>query len=334
MSGKVFHAPFLTLHPGFELTGAWERSKHLIQQDYPEVKSYASLEELLADDVELVVVNTPVDTHFEFAKKALEAGKHIIVEKAFTTTAAEAEELDALAKAKGLKLTVYQNRRWDSDLKTVKQVLDSGELGAIVEAEIRYDRYNPNLSPKAWKESANAGAGVLKDLGPHIIDQAVYLFGYPQAVFADVRTIREGSLVDDNIDILLYYADKRVRLHGGFFNKEMVPSYVLQGRNGSFLKHRGDLQEDTLKTGAKPSLDNWGIEPEELSGVLNIVKDGETIRKTVPTLPGNYYDLFDGVYKAITEGATEPVTAEDGARVMKIIDAALESSAHKKVVNL
>lgn len=334
MSGKVFHAPFLTLHEGFELTGAWERTKDLIRQDYPNVKRYETLEELLADDVELVVVNTPVDTHFEYTKQVLQAGKHALVEKAFTTTAAEAEELDALAKVKGLKLTVYQNRRWDSDLKTVKQVLESGDLGDIVEAEIRFDRYNPNLSPKAWKESANAGAGVLKDLGPHIIDQAIYLFGYPKSVFADIRTLREGSVVDDNIDILLYYPDKRVRLHAGFFNKEMVPSYILQGRNGSFMKHRGDVQEDTLKTGAKPNLTDWGTEPEALSGILNIVKDGETVKKTMPTLQGNYYGLFDGVYKAITENATEPVTAQDGTRVMKIIDAALLSSSTGQVIQL
>ncbi|MFP9117046.1 Gfo/Idh/MocA family oxidoreductase [Flavobacterium sp. RNTU_13] len=334
MSGKVFHAPFLTLHEGFELTGAWERTKDLIRQDYPNVKRYGTLEELLADDIDMVVVNTPVDTHFDYTKKVLQAGKHALVEKAFTTTAAEAEELDALAKAKGLKLTVYQNRRWDSDLKTVKQVLESGDLGDIVEAEIRFDRYNPNLSPKAWKESANAGAGVLKDLGPHIIDQAIYLFGYPKSVFADIRTLREGSVVDDNIDILLYYPDKRVRLHAGFFNKEMVPSYILQGRNGSFMKHRGDMQEDTLKTGAKPNLNDWGTEPEALSGILNIVKDGETIKKTIPTLQGNYYGLFDGVYKAITENTTEPVTAQDGTRVMKIIDAALLSSSTGQVIQL
>lgn len=334
MSGKVFHAPFLTLHEGFELTGAWERTKDLIRQDYPNVKRYETLEELLVDDIDLVVVNTPVDTHFDYTKKVLQAGKHALVEKAFTTTAAEAEELDALAKAKGLKLTVYQNRRWDSDLKTVKQVLESGDLGDIVEAEIRFDRYNPNLSPKAWKESANAGAGVLKDLGPHIIDQAIYLFGYPKSVFADIRTLREGSLVDDNIDILLYYPDKRVRLHAGFFNKEMVPSYILQGRNGSFMKHRGDVQEDTLKTGAKPNLTDWGTEPVALSGILNIVKDGKTVKKTIPTLQGNYYGLFDGVYKAITENTPEPVTAQDATRVMKIIDAALLSSSTGQVIQL
>jgi len=334
MSGKVFHAPFLTLHPGFTLLGAWERSKHLIQEDYPTVKSYASLEELLADDVDLVVVNTPVDTHFEYAKKVLEAGKHALVEKAFTTTAAEAQELGDLAKAKNRKLTVYQNRRWDSDLKTVKSVLDQNLLGDIVEAEIRFDRYNPNLSPKAWKEGTNAGAGILKDLGPHIIDQALYLFGYPKAVWADIRTLRENSQVDDNIDILLYYPDKRVRLHAGFFNREILPAYVLQGRKGSFFKMRGDVQEDTLKTGAKPNTDDWGTEATGMEGILNTEIDGEVVRKTIPTLKGNYYDLFDGIYKSVTEGMVEPVTAEDGLRTMKIIDAAIASSEQKQVIQL
>jgi predicted dehydrogenase len=334
MSGKVFHAPFLELHPGFELTGAWERSKHLIQQDYPSVKSYASLEELLADDVDLVVVNTPVDTHYEYAKRVLEAGKHALVEKAFTTTTEEAEELKGIAHSKGVKLGVFQNRRWDSDLKTVKKVLDEKLLGDITEAEFRFDRYNPVLSPKAWKEGANAGAGILKDLGPHLIDQAVYLFGLPKSVFADIRTLRDNSQVDDAFDILLYYPDKRVRLHAGFFIREGVPAYVLQGKKGSFLKQRGDIQEDVLKTGAKPNLSDWGTEPAEKAGLLHTEKNGEVIRKTVSTLQGNYYELFDGLYKAITEDKDEPVTADDGIRVMKIIDAAIISSAEKRVINL
>ncbi|MCW4470344.1 Gfo/Idh/MocA family oxidoreductase [Flavobacterium sp. MFBS3-15] len=334
MSGKVFHAPFLEMHPGFELTGSWERSKKLIQQDYPNVKSYASLEELLADDVELVIVNTPVDTHFEYAKKVLEAGKHALVEKAFTTTVAEAEELSALAKEKGLKLAVFQNRRWDSDLKTVKQVLDENLLGDIVEAEFRFDRYNPVLSPKAWKESANPGAGVLLDLGPHLIDQAVYLFGFPDAVFADIRQLRENSIVDDDFSILLYYPDKRVKLHAGFFVREGVPAYALHGRKGSFLKQRGDIQEDVLKTGHKPNLADWGTEPEDKCGLLHCEKNGEVLRKNIPTQQGNYYSLFDGLHKSITENTKEPVTADDGIRVMKIINAAQQSSKERKVIEL
>jgi scyllo-inositol 2-dehydrogenase (NADP+) len=334
MSGKVFHAPFIDLHPGFEFLGSWERSKKLIQKDYPTVKSYASIKELLADDADLVIVNTPVDTHYEYAKQVLNAGKHALVEKAFTTTAKEAEELKNLAQEKGLKLIVYQNRRWDSDFKTVKSVLDENIVGDIVEAEIRFDRYNPLLSPKNWKESTNAGAGILKDLGPHIIDQALTLFGYPKALFADIRTLRENSLVDDNIDILLYYSDKRVRLHAGFFNKEQFPGFTLQGRNGSFFKPRADIQEDVLKTGAKPNTADWGKEPVEKEGLLNILINGETIRKTIPTLPGNYYDFFEGVYESINFDKTEPVTADDGLKVMRIIEAAIESAKHRKVIDL
>ena len=334
MSGKVFHAPFIEMHAGFELVGSWERSKKLIHNDYPTVKSYSSIEELLADDVDLVIVNTPVDTHYQYAKQVLNAGKHAIVEKAFTTIAKEAQELKNLAQEKGLKLAVYQNRRWDSDFKTVKSVLDENILGEIIEAEIRFDRFNPSLSPKNWKESDNPGAGILKDLGPHIIDQALCLFGFPNAVFADIRTVRENSQVNDNIDIILYYDAKRVRLHAGFFNKEQFPGFTLQGRNGSFLKSRADIQEDVLKTGAKPNLENWGKEPIEKEGLLNINVNGESIRKTIPTLNGNYYDFFEGVYQSIVFDKKEPVTADDGLKVMQIIEAAIESSNQKKVINL
>ncbi|WP_417352804.1 Gfo/Idh/MocA family oxidoreductase [Flavobacterium alkalisoli] len=334
MSGKVFHAPFLELHPRFELTGSWERSKKLIQQDYPEVKSYSSLEELLSDDVDLVIVNTPVETHYEYAKKVLEAGKHALVEKAFTTTTAEAEELRDLAKQKGLKLSVYQNRRWDSDFKTVKEVIDEKLLGDVVEAEFRFDRYNPNLSPKTHKETANAGAGVLKDLGSHLIDQAIHLFGLPNAVFADLRITRKNSLVDDLMDILLYYSDKRVRLRAGFFFREAVPAYAVHGTKGSFLKSRGDIQEDELKSGKKPTLEGWGIEPEDKAGILHTEKDGEVYRGHIPTRPGNYYGLFDALYHSITENKPEPVPAEDGVKVMKVIDAAIQSSEQKKVIQL
>ena len=252
MSGKVFHAPFLELHPGFELIGAWERSKKLIQEDFPLVKSYASFDALLNDNVDLVIVNTPVDTHFEYAKKALLAGKHVLVEKAFTTTVAEAEELQEIAEEKGLKLAVFQNRRWDSDFKTVKDIFDKNILGEIVEAEIHFDRYNPNLSLKAHKENPNPGAGILKDLGPHIIDQALCLFGFPEGLFADVRMTRSDSKVDDWFDIVLYYPAFRVRLKAGFFVREPLPSYILHGKKGSFLKSRGDIQEDELKADKNP----------------------------------------------------------------------------------
>ena len=334
MSGKVFHAPFLELHPGFELTGSWERSKKLIHNDFPKAKSYRSFEELLEDDVDLVVVNTPVATHFEYAKKVLQAGKHALVEKAFTATVEEAQELKALAEEKNLKLAVFQNRRWDSDFKTVKDVVDNGLLGEIVEAEFHFDRYNPSLSIKGHKETANAGAGIVKDLGPHLIDQALYLFGFPEAVFADIRVTRDNSLVDDYIDILLYYSRFRVRLKASFFVREAVPSYIIHGKNGSFLKSRGDIQEDALKMGKKPSLKNWGVESRSREGLLHTESGGKIIHENIPTLAGNYYDFFDGLYNSITENKPEPVTAQDGVNTMRIIEASIKSNQQQHVIQL
>lgn len=332
MSGKVFHAPFLDLHEGFELIGSWERSKKIIQEDYSYTKSYNSIEELLQDDLDLVIVNTPVGTHFEYAKQALLANKNVLVEKAFTTTVAEASALKEIAEEKNLKLTVFQNRRWDSDFKTVKQILDRDILGEIVEAEIHFDRYNPNLSPKQHKETANSGAGILKDLGPHIIDQALTLFGFPEALTADIRITRDHSLVDDNFDILLYYPRFRIRLKAGFFVREMLPSYILHGKKGSFLKDRGDVQEDELKLGKKPNRDNWGIEPDYKEGLLHTEVNAVVIREKVPTLHGNYFEFFDKLYEAIAENKTEPVTAEDGENVMRIIEASIKSNEEKKLI--
>lgn len=335
MSGKIFQAPFLALHPGFELVGSWERSKKLIQEDYPEAISYPTLESILEDKaIDLVIVNTPVETHFEYAKKVLIAGKHTVVEKAFTTTVAEAQELATLAKQKGLKLAVFQNRRWDSDFKTVQKIIDDKVLGEIVEAEFHFDRYNPDLSPKLHKETANPGAGILKDLGPHIIDQALFLFGFPNAVFADIRTLRTHSLVDDYIDILLYYTEFRVRLKAGFFVREPIPSYIVHGKKGSFLKARGDVQEDELKLDMKPNLTNWGTEQEGNEGILHTEINGRIIKEKVATLQGNYYDFFDGVYQAIANDKLEIVTAQEGINVMRIIEATIQSNEQMKIINL
>ncbi|PWA11410.1 Gfo/Idh/MocA family protein [Flavobacterium laiguense] len=334
MSGKVFHAPFIEFHDGFELVGSWERSKKLIQLDYPNVKSYATLDAVLQDDIDLVIVNTPVGTHFEYAKKVLLAGKHAVVEKAFTTTVAEAQELVNLAKEKGLKLSVFQNRRWDSDFKTVRQVVSDKVLGELVEAEFHFDRYNPLLSVKGHKETVNSGAGILKDLGPHLIDQALYLFGMPLAVFADIRVTREHSLVDDWIDILFYYSNFRVRLKAGFFVREANPAYVIHGKKGSFLKSRGDVQEDELKLGKKPNLSSWGKEAKGNEGLLHTEIDNKIIKEKIPTLQGNYYDFFEGVYESIVSDTKEPVTAQEGLLVMEIIEAAIQSSFHRKAIDL
>jgi predicted dehydrogenase len=334
MSGKVFHAPFLTSLPGFELIGAWERSKKLIQQDFSKAISYSSFESLLEDDIDLVIVNTPIETHFEYAKQALLAGKHTLVEKSFTTTVLEAEELNEIAKSKNLKLAVFHNRRWDSDFKTVKDVYSQGILGDLVEAEFHFDRYSPNLSLKSHKETLGPGAGILKDLGAHLIDQALHLFGFPEAVFADIRITRENSLVDDFVDLLLFYSTFRVRLKASFFVREPIPSFILHGKKGSFLKPRGDIQEEELKLKKLPDLINWGQEPKALEGLLHTEIDEKIVYQKVPTLKGNYSHFFIDLYDSIIHNKQVPVTAEDGIRVIKIMEAAIKSHKNKNVISL
>lgn len=335
LSGKVFHAPFLSLNPGFRLYGVWERSKNLAKEKYPGIRVFRTYEEMLADkDIELVIVNTPSYTHYEYAKQSLQAGKHTIVEKPFTATVAQAEELVALAKKNNLKLSVFQNRRWDSDYKTVKKIVDENWLGEIKEAEFRYDRYNPLLSPKLHKETPGPAVGCVYDLGPHLIDAALYMFGMPQSVFADIRITRPGSQVDDYFEILLYYPSSRVRLRAGYYFREPVPGFAVHGTKGSFLKSRADIQEPSMVAGMEPNAPGWGIEPGTARGILHTEKDGTVIREYIQTLQGNYADYFEGIVQALRHNAPLPVTGEDGLNVIKIIEAAFNSSKERKVIDL
>lgn len=327
MSGQVFHAPFIQVHEGFNLYAVWERTKNIAIEKFPDAKQYRDIDCLLADEnIELVIVNTPNTTHFDFTKKALLAGKHVVVEKPFTITVAEADELIVLAKQQKKLLSVYQNRRWDSDFLTVKKVVADGWLGDLREVEFRFERFKSSLSPKRHKEEPGPGAGILKDLGPHLIDQALHLFGMPQKVFADVAIMRPFSKVDDYFEILLYYPSLRVRLTAGYHVKEPLPSYVLHGSKGSFIKPRADVQEAQLQQGMLPADKHFGIEPSGAEGLLHVEKEGNNICKNVPTLPGNYLRFYDGIYEAIRNGAEPPVTAHAGRDVIKIIEASIESS--------
>jgi predicted dehydrogenase len=335
MSGRVFHAPFITEHPGFEFAGAWERSKKSLNEHYPAAKSYDSLESVLRDEsVALIVVNTPTNSHYELAKKALEANKHVVVEKAFTTTVAEAEELKTLATSRNKKLSVFQNRRWDSDFRTVQHIIDKGILGKPVEVSISYDRFNPALSPKLHKEIPGPGAGIVYDLGPHLIDQALVLFGKPRAVFASLDVMRASSQVEDYFEILLYYPTLHVRLRASYFVREPAPSYIVHGTKGSFLKTRADVQEATLQAGRKPGGSDWGAEPDQDHGLLHTEIDGTLVKERVESLRGNYMEYYEGVYKSITNNQQLPVTADDGIMVIRVIEAAYQSHREKKVIEL
>jgi predicted dehydrogenase len=335
MSGWVFHAPFLDLHEGFELYAVWERSKNLAQEKYPTIITYRTYEELLNDAaIELIVVNTPNYTHFDLAKRALEAGKHVIVEKPFSITVKECETLIALAAEKKKHISVYQNRRWDSDYLTCKDVLDKKLLGEIVEAEIHFDRFSETLSYKIHKETPGAGSGNLYDLGSHLIDQAVQLFGLPNAVFADITAIRAISKVDDYFELIMFFDKLRVRIHSTYLAREASVGYIFHGTKGSFIKPKTNVQEAALVAGNKPNESEWGKELEADWGLLHTEINGEIIRKKVPSLAGHYLNYYEGVYQAIVNDKPLPVTAQEGLYVVKIIEAAYLSNTEKRVVQL
>lgn len=335
MSGWVFHAPFIHLHEGFELYAVFERTKNLGEEKYPGIKTFRSLQEMLADvAIELVIVNTPNYTHFDYAKQALLAGKHVVVEKPFTTTVAEAEELIALAEKQNKKISVYQNRRWDSDFKTVQKIVQQKLLGEVVEAEIHFDRYNEALSYKLHKETPGPGAGILPDLGPHLIDQALQLFGMPDAVFADAANMRSISKVEDYIELLLFYKNLRVRLKAGYLVREALPAYIFHGTKGSFIKPRADVQERDLQKEKNLTDADWGAEEETGKGLLHTEIDGKIVREYIPSEKGNYMEYYNGIYEALRNEKPMPVKAEEGLNVIRIIEASFQSAKDKKIIQL
>ena len=335
MSGLVFHAPFISVHPGFNFYAVWERTKNLASEKYPGVKTFRTLDAMLADPaIELVIVNTPSVTHFDYAKQVIHAGKHLIVEKPFTATVAQAAELISLAKKKNVKLAVYQNRRYDSDFKTVKKILNEGWLGKIVDAEIHYDRFTPELSYKVHKETPTPAVGCLYDLGSHLVDQALQLFGMPIAVFADMAINRPGSKVNDYFDLKLFYPLHRVTLKSSYYVREALPGYIFHGTKGSFIKAKTDVQETMLQAGNIPGGLEWGREPDSEKGLLHTEKDGQLIKQQIVSLRGNYGEYYDGMYAAISENKDVPVSGEDGKKVIIVIEAAIQSNKEKRVVDL
>ncbi len=335
MSGKVFHAPFIAANPNFNLVGCWERSSKNIEAAYPGTKSYDSYEALLADTtIDLVVVNSPNDTHYTYAKSALLAGKHVVVEKAFTNTSAEAQELNELANKKDLKLAVYQNRRYDADFLTLQKLIQDDEIGSLVDVQINFERYRTTLSPKKHKESVSTGSGLLYDLGPHLVDQALLLAGMPLAVFADIRITRKVGVVDDYFTLILYYPSHRITLTSGMFYMTEGTGYRVYGTKGSFIKKRSDVQEADLIAGKLPNSPNWGAEATEDYGVLYTDMNGLITNKVIPSIPGNYGLFYEKMADAILNNGPLPTTATEGTNIIRVLEAARNSAFNKKVVGI
>jgi scyllo-inositol 2-dehydrogenase (NADP+) len=323
LSGRYFHAPFLAVHPGFRVDTVVSTNASLVQQFDDSIVVTNNFEQLLqTDDIELIFVCTPNHLHFSYAKAALDAGKNVVIEKPFANNQKDAETLAELADKKGLLLTAYQNRRWDADFLTIQQLITDGLLGDIVEYEAYFDRYRPEVLLNTWKERPEAGAGNLYNLGPHLADQALTLFGLPRYVSAIIKTIRKGGFADDYFDIRLDYEDKQVRLHASLLASNNDLRYKIHGTKASFLKNGLDIQEDTLKTNQLPNTDDWGQEPQSQWGQL--WTNGE--KTIIPSLAGNYSPFYANLYEAIVNKTALYVTPQQAIATTRTIDLAFESS--------
>jgi scyllo-inositol 2-dehydrogenase (NADP+) len=322
MSGRIFHAPFLHDHPGFTFSAVTERHDKKVNQSYPVVRSYASVDALIQDpSLELIVVNTPNNTHFDYARQSLLAGKNVLIEKPFATSVAEAGELFGLAKELGLEVMAYQNRRWDSDFQSVKYVLDNGKLGKLVEAHFRFDRYKINIEQKAFKEEPIPGSGLAYNLAPHVLDQVISLFGKPLQCHKTTTRNRPHSKVDDYAFFHLAYPDDvNVYVHVSLLVARPLPAYVLHGTKGSYIKDRTDMQEKQLDQGMSPLDQDYGLELPGGEGELTLAdKSGKKITEHVASLRGNYAGLYDAVYRQLRNGEAYPVTQEHVLWQMEIL---------------
>lgn len=323
MSGKVFHAPFISTHNGFNFNAIVERTNKIAQQDYPEIKSYNSVEELIADNsIELVIINTPNFTHYEYAKMALNAGKHILVEKPFTATVAQAKEVFELAKSVGKKALVYQNRRFDSGYNAVKNIIDSGRLGKLIEVHFRYDRYRNTIGPKSFKEEIVEATGLQYDLGPHLLDQAISLFGKPEKYHKILGKNRDHTKVDDYLAIQLSYPnDLYVFLTASMLVADIKEAFIINGVKGSFSKNHADVQEAQLLNGMKPTATGYGIEDPKDAGKLTLVADnGDRLVENIPSKKGDYMALFEAVYQNIVNDISYGITEEDILIQLEILE--------------
>jgi len=333
MSGLVFHGPLLEVHPGYTVGKILERNRHESKGKHHGAQLVRNFEAIIEDpSIELVVVNTPDHLHVDMASRAMQAGKHVVVEKPFTLLTSEADQLIELAEKQGVTLSVYQNRRWDGVYLTVKEVLASGKLGRLVDFEIHFDRFR-NYIKESWKDQAN-GTGTLYNLGSHLIDQTLNLFGLPDRLFCDTRMLRDEALTDDSYDLWLHYPEFKCMLRSSYLVREQGPSYMLHGTEGSFLAWGSDPQERDLKAGLIPGSEGWGVDPSFSHAKINTDFNGEHIEGEYPLLPGNYMAYYDNIYEVIRNKAPLMVAPQQARDVIRVIEAAYESSRKGEVVRL
>lgn len=336
LGGRVFHAPFIHCVGGLKLYKVSERRAENIQHildNYPDTIVVDDAMGILEDpQVELVVVAAPNTAHFELAALAMRKGKHVVVEKPFTITSKEADDLIAISEETGRILTVHHNRRWDSDFLTVKKVIESQILGEIVEYESHYDRFRPTVKDN-WREKDGPGTGILYDLGSHLIDQAQQLFGLPDEVFAVLNNQRRDAQAVDYFDLRLRYPGLMVSLGAGMLFRDARPHYALYGTAGSFIKCGMDVQEEMLKAGRMPwNTTDWGKEPETQWGRVHSQIKGMHVQGHIESESGDYRAFYRNVLAAVLGEERLAVTPRQARNTIRIIELAQQSSAQKKWV--
>jgi predicted dehydrogenase len=338
IGGNTFHAPIIDTTEGLKISKIRARKDNevnLAKQRYPDAQVTSSADDVINDpDTELIVIATPNDSHHSLAKQALLAGKHVVVDKPFTITTADADDLIRIAKQQNRILSVHHNRRYDSDFKTVEKLIKSEMLGRLVEYESHYDRFRNFLKPGAWREKDEPGAGILYDLGSHLIDQPLVLFGTPQAITADIRAQREGTKATDNFEVILHYPNLKVTLKAGMLVSQPLPRYILLGDKGSFVKYGLDVQEVALKAGLTPhTKSDWGIEPESVWGNLVTEIKGINFSGKVQSETGDYRGYYANVYAAIADGKPLDVTAKHARNIIRVIELATQSNNEKRTID-
>ena len=329
LAGKSFHAPLIAAVEGLELAGVATSRAAEVEQAFPGCRVYRSADELIADGaIDLVVIATPNDSHAPLARAAIDAGKHVVIDKPFVTDPVDGTALIGRARERGAVLSVFHNRRWDGDFLTVRKIIDSAELGCLRLAEMHWDRLRPAIKP-GWREEPGEGAGLLADLGPHLVDQALRLFGPPDAVAADVLSQRGEAMVDDYFALTLHYGALRVLLSASTLVAAPRPRFGLHGTGGSFVKYGIDPQEAALRAGGGANCADYGEEPATAYGLLTRA-DGTTER--VPTERGDWRPFYEGILGAIENGAAPPVDPADALTGLRIIALARQSAAEGRML--
>lgn len=328
-AGATFHAPLIRSVEGLELGRFASRSREKVLERFPDAVIHDDPAAVIHDpEVDLVVVATPNHTHFPLAEAALRAGKHVVVDKPFTLDLAEARALIALAEETGRQLTVFHNRRWDSDFRSVRKAIDAGLVGDPAHLEIHFDRFRPQVRDR-WREGDGPGAGVWFDLGPHLVDHALLLMGLPDRVTASLAMQRDGARSPDWAHVVLEFGTKRAVLHASMLVAGGVPRFIVHGTGGSAVKHGMDMQESQLLAGMAPGAPGWGEDGDPL-----VLYDAQGNASRLPAEPGDQREFYRLIGEAVQGRAPNPVPPIQSLAVMAVIEAAERSAAEGRSVAL